>query len=196
MNSLVYNYSQGNRLEDRNTYFYTRYQGVEFMNAWRDARNQALLKEHAHSVVSAEKHLEKPFAEGGIDTQCLLKSLTEHLSSEEFTGETRVWTEALRKRFEISKRVYGAYSVEPPFKAVPDSDWRNLELYAGFSQLMDSAYACTGDIAYLNALLKCNDILVSVTEQLPAESLSALRVLLDGERRHVEELAARMEVTL
>ena len=38
--SSLYPYADGNRLADRNTYFYTRFDGVDFLDAWSECRER------------------------------------------------------------------------------------------------------------------------------------------------------------
>ncbi len=52
-----YIYSQGNRLEDRNTYFYTQFQGEKFLHAWRAAREHA-----AHDLYTEQGEVDETAA--------------------------------------------------------------------------------------------------------------------------------------
>jgi hypothetical protein len=61
---------------------------------------------------------------------------------------------------------------------------------------MDAAYTLTGDITYLNALLKCNDTLVSVRHALSSTGKEQLSDLLGREERHIERLADTLEIQL
>lgn len=196
MSSVEYIYSQGNRLEDRNTYFYTRFHGEKFINAWREARVHAARDLFGKPDELAETRSQRQSEDGGIDTRTLLYRLMSELSSGEFSDETRLWTDILRKRFEVSKRVYCSYASEYPHKPEPGSNWRNVELYTGFSGLMDAAYTLTGDIAYLNVLLKCNDTLVSVRHLLSSAGKEQLSDLLGREEHHIEWLADTLEIKL
>jgi methionyl-tRNA formyltransferase len=196
MSSVEYIYSQGNRLEDRNTYFYTRFLGEGFINAWREAREHAagdLLGNQDEAVETSSRQLSE---NSGTDTRTLLHRLMSEISSGEFSAETRLWTDILRKRFEVSKRVYCSYASEYPHKPIPGSNWLNLELYTGFSGLMDAAYALTGDIVYLNVLLKCNDTLVSVRHLLSPAGKEQLADLLRREEHHIERLLDTLEIKL
>ena len=196
MNAVEYVYSQGNRLEDRNTYFYARFQGERFMNAWREAREHAARDLFGKQAELAETCPQQPSEGGGTDTHTLLRRLMNDMSSGEFSAEARLWTDILRKRFEVSKRVYCSYASEYPHKPIPGSDWLNLKLYTGFSELMDAAYTFTGDIVYLNVLLKCNDTLVSVRHLLSSAAKEQLSNLLRREEQHIERLADTLEINL
>ena len=41
MNNL-YNFTDGNKLEDRNTYFYIPFNGIDFIKEWKNNRRQVL----------------------------------------------------------------------------------------------------------------------------------------------------------
>jgi hypothetical protein len=191
-----YIYSQGNRLDDRNTYFYTRFQGERFINAWREAREHAARDLSGKQHELAETRSQQLPEDGRMNTRTLLQRLIREMSCGELSGETRRWTDILRRRFEVSKRVFCSYASEYPHKPVPGSIWQNLELYTGFSGLMDAAYTLTGDITYLNALLKCNDTLVSVRNALSSADKAQLADLLGREARHIERLADTLEIKL
>ena len=196
MSCVDYIYSQGNRLEDRNTYFYTQFSGEKFLNAWREAREHAARDLHSKQDEVDETPPQQLSGGGGVNTRELLKTLMGKLSCGEFAGETRLWTNILRRRFEVSKRVFCTYAGDYPHKPVPGSSWQDLELYTGFAALMDAAYNITGDITCLNALLKCNDTLVSVRHVLSAYDRERLSDLLDREAHHIGQLADSLEVRL
>ncbi len=196
MNSAEYPYSQGNRLEQRNTYFYSGFDGTHFMDAWRDARKFAARELRTAQSEAVDVQSKQAPGSGGIDTGSLLERLLAELLAGKFPDETRVWTNILRTRFEVSKRVFCPSASTYPHKPVAGSDWRNLELYVSFSVLMDAAYAVTGDITYLNALLKCNDTLVSVCHELFLKDKRRLSDLLGREEHYIDRLANTLEISL
>ncbi len=196
MSCTEYPYSQGNRLEDRNTYFYSGFHGTGFLEAWREARKCAARDLCAVQSEAAEVQPQLIPGSDGIDTANLLERLMVELSSGRFSDETRNWTNILRTRFEVSKRVFCSYASLYPHKPVAGSDWRDLALYTSFSELMEAAYAVTEDITYLNALLKCNDTLVSVRHELSSEGKERVSELLGREAHHIERLANTLEIPL
>lgn len=196
MSCVDYIYSQGNRLEDRNTYFYTQFSGEKFLNAWREARECAARDLYREQDEVGENPSQQLSADSGVNTRELLKRLMGKLSCGEFAGETQLWTDILRRRFEVSKRVFCTYAGDYPHKPVPGAGWQDLELYTGFAALMDTAYTITGDITYLNALLKCNDTLVSVRHELSSNDRERLSGLLGREQYYIAQLADSLEVRL
>ncbi len=99
MNSAEYPYSQGNRLEQRNTYFYSEFHGTHFMDAWRDARKFAARELRTAQSEAVEVQSKQAPGSGGIDTESLLGRLLAELLAGKFSDETRVWTNILRTRF-------------------------------------------------------------------------------------------------
>lgn len=197
MNAPDYAFSRGNRLIERNTYFYTRFQGAGFLDAWRDARRRALDELGAAPGDGAESAAGAAHGNTvGVDTRALIETLAGAISRGEFSGQTRRWTDVLRKRFEVSKRVFTAYAEAHPHKPPVDAGWESLDLYIAFSALMEAAYALSGDVAYLNTLLKCNDTLVSVRHALGGVQRRRLSELLQCESDHVHALAEKLEVAL
>jgi len=78
----LYPYSQGDRLDDRNTYFYSAFHGHTFLAAWHASRNAAL---------AGLPHAQRP--------QPLAAEWCEN-------------AERLLQRFEVSKRIYRAYDAD------------------------------------------------------------------------------------
>ena len=196
MNSKQYIYSQGNRLKDRNTYFYTQFQGMEFLDSWCEARKKATSSSNEGQDSFANNQSWQPPKIEGIDTRRLLEKLISQTQDGQFSDKVQTWTNIMRKRFEVSKRVFCTYSDAYPHKPVPGANWENLELYIQFSILMDAVYTHTNQITYLNALLKCNDTLSSISDSLSHQNKQQLSILLDSEKHHIKLLMNTLGVRL
>ena len=94
MSDIDYPYSQGDRLEERNTYFYSQYHGAAFFPAWRTSRQAALMQlPPAQAVplpVAAERN------EYPVDTAALLAELLH--AAADAPGKRRL-AERLLQRF-------------------------------------------------------------------------------------------------
>ena len=54
MESVEYEYSSGDLLEDRNTYFYTEFRGKAFFSAWQNDRDAAIHKQNSATASDAD----------------------------------------------------------------------------------------------------------------------------------------------
>jgi hypothetical protein len=176
--SAEYPYATGDRLEDRNTYAYTPYLGRAFVDAWRRSREVAL----GELPPPASPDEATPVGESSTARE--LAALRSEL------GEGRRYAEfdLLVRHFEVSKRIFGRYT--EAWRPEGRDEYHELSLYLQFSELCDLAYASTGKLTYLNALLKCVDTVVALRDRLERPERARLAGLILVERSHVDRLDA------
>lgn len=184
-----YPYSQGERLEERNTYFYSAYHGQAFFAAWRASRQQALIGLPDARPWPANTPVAALDGQAGYHTQQVLDLL---LNADLSQPVNRRLAEHLLQRFEVSKRLYRSYT--PQFKAVIDSGYDDLALYVEFAALCLAMQTQADALPFLNGLLKSIDTLIAVQQRLAPELGSHLAWLIAGEASWVERLAARVNV--
>ena len=177
-----YPYGTGNRLEDRNTYFYTPYLGRDFFIAWQNQRTAALqlaCKQTANSVIN------KP---------------TDRLIADLFVSLTRgdkraiIWLQIdkLLQRFEVSKRLHGEYNAN--WRPIDPSDYEHNERYLLFAELINLAFETSGKLQYLNTLLKCMDTLTAMAAKLDISQKRRLDELTCQERKHIQTLGILINI--
>lgn len=182
-----YPYSQGERLEDRNTYFYSAYHGQPFFAAWQHSRHEALARLPAAIAPRVPAAQAAVNDETGYDTEAVLALLLQADLGE--PGHRRL-AEHLLQRFEVSKRLYRRYT--PAFKAELASGYDNLALYRQFGALCVAMRAQPNALPFLNGLLKVIDTLISV----PPSADGELAWLIEQEADWVAALAAKTGVEL
>jgi hypothetical protein len=189
MTEIDYPYSQGNRLEERNTYFYSPYHGEAFLPAWRASRTAALarLPQPKSPVTRAPDSR----SEDGHDTEQLLRAL---LVGSPESSENRRMAERLLQRFEVSKRIYRRYDAH--FKTILESGYEDVELYLQFASLCLHYARQPASLPFLNALLKVLDSLISIIDRLRAEQGAYLAWLIEAERDWVVRVAASVSVDI
>ncbi|WP_275099280.1 hypothetical protein [Sedimenticola hydrogenitrophicus] len=177
-----YPYGTGNRLEDRNTYFYSPYLGRDLFIAWQNQRANSL---KVTCSIAPGSGLNKP-------TDVVLAGLLLTLARGE--DEPTVWLiiDKLLQRFEVSKRLHGEYNTN--WRPVDPTDYDSSERYVLFAELMDLAFQSSGKLQYLNVLLKCMDTLTSCVDRLEEIQLERVKNLARREQDHVEKLANRLGV--
>ena len=179
---VSYDYASGDLLEDRNTYFYSRFQGQEFLSAWRRQRDAVLTEK---SDFSGEgKHA------ATTPTDQLLETIWRELSVRASSADTMRMLGHLLQRFEATKRLHGEYSAS--WRPTDARDYRVMERYVRFAEILELAYSSSAALPHLNALLKCLDTLTALHVRLDAGQKKRLRELIVRERNHVEQLALRI----
>lgn len=184
--TLVYEFATGDLLEDRNTYFYTAYQGSSFLAAWRRARDAAL-RDLPPAAQRPPVGDVKMTGEAGGKTADLLEA---DFADFERTGVCRN-LDRLIQRFEVSKRLHRAYGAD--WRALDRDDYHDLGLYLRFAELAEASYARTGRLPCLNALIKCLDTMVALRDRLTRDQAARLATLIARERLHVGRLEADMQ---
>ena len=180
---LVYQYASGNLLETRNTYFYSPFQGADFLHAWSEQRDLALAELRAGS-----RHHEEDVP--NTPTEALLESIAVALSGTRNRQENFLLLDRLVQRFEVTKRMHGEYNER--WRPVDHSDYHNLALYVRFAEVLELAYRSTAVLPYLNALLKCLDTLTALRGSLKGGQQSRVSALIESERNHVKALVEKL----
>lgn len=179
-----YAYAEGDLLAQPHTYFYSTFGGPAFLEAWRAQRLAAAAWFDATAVTPEA-------AVPGADRACRLfadtmAALDRHGRSDALNVVAR-----LVQRFEVTKRVYGAY--DDAMRPVDREDFQVLPRYVVFGQLLERAYRISQRLPCLNALLKLNDILGAHRDAVPTGWRSSAAQLQRDELHHVSALAETVE---
>jgi len=179
---LIYPYASGQLLEERNSYFYSTYHGDPLLEAWQVRRRESS---------EASTQADPDALPTATETDRLIKEIVEALgkSSEEASADL-MRLDRLVQRFEVTKRIFDAYTDE--WRAVDRTRYYTAASYARFSGLLSRAFEKTGYLTYLNALLKCNDILNAI--DLPSSVQAHLPSLFAKERAFAETLRADLPI--
>lgn len=179
---VSYDYACGDLLEDRNTYFYSRFQGREFLSAWRRQRDAVLADKSDFSGEAGH--------EAAAPTDRLLETIWRELSARGSSADTMRMLGHLLRRFEATKRLHGEYN--DSWRPTDPRDYRVLERYVRFAEILELAYSSSAALPHLNALLKCLDTLTALHARLDAGQKKRLRELIIREKKHVEQLELKI----
>lgn len=181
MNS--YTYGTGDRLEDRNTYFYSPYIGRDMFIFWKRQRDEA-----ASCSIAITSLSPNGVTPTGRLIAFLLTSLVRGIAGS--VEWQRI--DKLLQRFEVSKRLHGEYNTN--WRPVDAADYQCMEAYLCFAQLMEEAYRLSAKLQYLNVFLKSMDTITALVGRLNLEQRTRLEQLIGRERYHVENLALKIGV--
>jgi methionyl-tRNA formyltransferase len=184
MTGAPYPYASGDLLENRNTYFYTRFGGQEFLLAWRRQRAAALA---ACGVCQDAPEV----AEDPAPIARTLRRLKPTRDASPPPSADRMTLDRILQRFEVSKRLHDDYT--KAWKPIDPARYHGPERYLLLAEVLGRAAASTADPRYLNGLLKCIDTLTSdgMAPMATRSGGARLRTLLEQERNLVDRVAAR-----
>ena len=191
MADSLYEYSLGNRLIKRNTYFYSEYAGEPFLTAYFNDRKLASaefslpdveinLKKNPDCIAWADLKLSEVF-----ESNQLFASLINELENGRYS-ETKVVLHALVQRFEVTKRVYQHYNKE--LRAEDKSKFQEISSYLDFAELVAIAYNVTEKLPFLNALLKVIDTIIAMVRLNEEVDKHRLSWLISFEQNRVARL--------
>ncbi|WP_028454389.1 hypothetical protein [Chitinilyticum litopenaei] len=191
--NIPYPYAEQDRLEERNTYFYSSYHGAAFFAAWRSSRTLALAGVAGRQAPHPQNgSTTLPDTSDGYACAELLAALLNQATAAPLQGSARILAERLLQRFEVSKRLYARYNAQG--RAIIDSGYHNIDNYLCFAALCAAMRCADGALPFLNALLKCVDTLISIRDRLNPAQREQLAWLVDAEAHWLALLAARLGI--
>lgn len=184
--TVEYNYDHGNLLEDRHSYQYSKFQGLDFLKAWRKnrdaARNELGLPTPPPSPTEVYKPLAKPLKTAQRLEEVMAGLIQGEL--EELKPELAIWV----KKFEGSKRLFDEY--DNTFKPLTINGFHNLDAYLRYAEIMELVYTINSDLPCLNVLLKVLDTLIALKNELSLNNQARLAWLIARESAHIESIAS------
>ncbi|MBI4665276.1 MAG: hypothetical protein HY751_02570 [Nitrospinae bacterium] len=176
---MPYIYSTGGMPETKMQYSYSPFLGIGFLHDWFKDRDNAL--EYLGGVSPGQSPSAGDIF-GGIKKGLGSSSIKEAEAAREKLA-------TLVKRFEVTKRIYSAYNGE--LRPVDTQDFMGLGNYASFAETLIAAHEITGSLVYLNALLKCVDILCAARERIGDQLKGRVAAVIREERARVLAVCAR-----
>jgi methionyl-tRNA formyltransferase len=178
-NKVDYKYSRGNLIDERNTYFYTPYLGLPFIDAWR--------KDRKKTIKNLAPLCEPPIPMEVLDDDSSGFALLERVYADIVSSNFENKLSLLIQRFEVGKRIYKNYDMD--LRPLDRSQCHDLSLYLRFAEILDEAYACSEKLKYLNPFLKVLDTLIAFQADLVGNQEGRLSRLIERELQYIKTLA-------
>ena len=176
-----YSYATGKLLDKPNTYFYTNFQGQEFLNSWKQNRLAAIAD--GIEAINPSQDIGKTVTVSvEINTRLLLLGL---INNEQ--DDSDYWIDRLIKKFEVTKRLYSSYQQLPPHRPSEDAGFYELDLYLLFAELLIKIEKDKSKLQSVNALLKVMDTLVSQQKSMTQSQRGNLNWLLIIEQNIIQQ---------
>ena len=191
-NNNLYPFTTGNRLEDRNTYFYIPYNGQEFVNAWLDDREQTLAELEAEpKIIDFMPHGSLLDINFPINTSALMSVLMNAFIEKTELETLYAIANRLLQRFEVTKRIHVSYPEN--YRAYADTPYDDLSLYVKFACLLQKIYENNPKLYYISGLIKLIDTLSAMVSELNQVEQSALVWLINSEKQNIGTLIKNLE---
>ena len=190
---MSYSYTDGDKIASPNTYFYTEYNGQEFLNSYFGNR-KSILRKMKDAVEPTFSENDTETDQSLIQTSIYLDYLYTSLQSQNHSRNADIFAEInlILKKFEVSKRIYDFYL--PEFKKSDDSDFKNLNNYLKLASVLSRSYEITNKLNYLNGMLKVIDTLISVFNEMSELEKKNLAWLIRMEIDHVGKLTSKLRI--
>lgn len=120
-----------------------------------------------------------------IYTEKLLLSIIYLLFIDNKVEITKIYIDKLLQRFEVNKKIYEFYNADIK---KGQGDFENIKNYILLSIILVYMYALTNKLYYINTLLKINDTLCSIHENIQENELNKILLLSLMAEKHFIEL--------
>ena len=164
---MIYNYTENDLLEYPESYFYSKFYGVLFLESYFSKRLEKL------SNLGSDLIINSKFEKLKIEITSKIKILYSKNNKDDLFFYTSDFllnilndnNQDLNKKFnkiiqkfEITKKIYDKYQIDS-FKGIGYN--KNLDIYILFGICLIDFYHKTKNLVYLNSILKLSDILCS-----------------------------------
>lgn len=182
---MMYEYITENNLENRQFYMYCEFQGMDFLKIYVKTRKDFIggWRTDKDELYFAEK----------IFQESKTETILYNLLCEDFKTENKKVIDWFTKDFEVRKRVYTSYD-DITKKPEEGADYHRISSYILLGYVMSKAYVKTENYKYLNCLLKIDDTLLSVTEQMSEAEVMAGKKLFTKEIEYVEKILVTKKI--
>ena len=168
---MHYPYCDKDLLNEKETYQYSKYYGADFIDSFFNLRLNVI-----NSLKSNDIDLKKLNLKSNT-YNFLLNFLNNQKEFDKFA--------LLLKKFEVTKRIFE--NTDENFKKLENSKSENLNLYILFSNCCYLAYKKNKHLSFVNAVLKCNDIICS-QKDFSLCDINMLKTALQNELKMITEL--------
>ncbi|MBD5444736.1 MAG: hypothetical protein HDR29_04205 [Lachnospiraceae bacterium] len=186
---MGYRYITENNLYHKQNYMYSDYKGIDFIKEYLDSRNDYI---DQYGEIGREGHSAVPAPDNSVYVELL--RLYEELRAGNKNKEVIELVNAYVKSFEVRKRIYMEYTDE--WKPLNNVGFEEYESYIIFAECLILAYRCTKCLKYFNCLLKLDDTLISIQDNLEPRSKKRFRRVLEQELNIFNQLTVENGINL
>ena len=180
--SMKYKYINTKSPEEKIDYSYSQFGGEDFLLAYRESR-----EEFISQINMDGKLLLSPAGFG--ETENLFTNWISKLRDNREI-ELKQFN-LLLKRFEVTKKIYENY--DENFRPINKSEYKKYKLYVLYAYVLSLSFKRYNKLQYLNALLKANDINISIRTYLDQDIKKLLAICLTAELDFINNLEIQLK---
>lgn len=169
---MAYQYITENNLVHKQNYMYSEYRGKEFLQDFFDSRKKLTVQNDIEEISNMDVKLDETLSE--------LIDLEQELRRNGISSANIECVRKYLKSFEVRKRLYSAYDVG--MKPKGDAVYDNYDSYLVMADILRIIFEKTKCLKYFSCLLKLNDTLLSIADNLNIGQLQKLAIILKWEQ--------------
>ena len=189
---MLYPYASIKNLSMKINYSYSPFHGWSFIMAWKANRKTIINKLKVESVEFSMQTKTKP-----LFFPCYSRQLISYLNdikTDQMMSEQRqkiLMAQKLLKSYEVTKKLFSKYISD--IQGVKKNSVSEIKEYIGLAAVFNTYYELTGEMPFLNGLLKVIDTLVALFDDIPDRYLAVFKWLLEREFNHIQKLAKKID---
>ena len=191
---MSYKFSDIDIRQDKSSYQYSTYFGLEFFTEWKKKRAAVLKLANVSKVAPLPAIKSTRFDKLPINTQDLLEYIYSESIKKRMNKIANYWAEKLLRKFEVTHRIHESY--DQNFRASDKAKHKCLALYVRFAEVSVEIFQHKSDIRYLNILLKLLDILTFEKQNLCDDLLKRTARLVTRELKFLKSIALTHKIRL
>ena len=184
---MQYKYVTDNNLENIQTYMYSEYFGLDFLKAYWQSRLENITSKEL-SRCDMENKIENYIQS---DVSAKLFDLWEKIKNVDI-GDIKDHVDPYVKKFEVKKRLYRKYETDG--RAVLESGYDEYASYILLGMIVSELYRGSGNLKYLNCMLKITDTLISVRKAMDGELVQIAEKLMTDELEYIDCLLRKNSI--
>lgn len=190
---MQYKYITENNLENKQSYMYSVFFGEDFLKCFFKVRKKYIM--NYNSIILETNILNFcEFTKGCYTEKIFSEIYFKLIESAKNFDELKIEIDQFTKSFEVRKRIYDNYNQE--YRPLDGASYENYKTYLLFLLILQKAYEITKNYKYLNCLLKINDTIISVANNLDANASIIHKYIVNKELIFITDLCLKNNIQM
>lgn len=175
--AMDYKYITDNNLINKQSYMYSEYGGKDFLTSYFKTRQ--IIQEEINKIQDNTVHVT-------YEELLHLLDRIKHNDTEQLAEEDKMLINSYTKAFEVRKRLYSEYDTN--WKPIEHSSFEILDNYFLLTECLLETYRISKCTKYVSCLLKIDDTLLSIKNNMTNHQLKRLSQICDKETQIIISL--------
>lgn len=189
MSAKNYAYIKVNLLSNPNNYFYSKFEGLDFLENWRESRENAIMG----NTEDCEPDIQL-LEQSNCNIDQYFLGIFNGPSDLQHLGSHKREFDLLLRNFEAKKKIFCNYQTD--FISKGQTNFLHVKHYVFFARALLKFHKVYKSLTYINALLKCTDILISHRDGVPNKLISHFNLIIKEELAIINSLISKFEIKI